>query len=194
MAQACGRVMRPGSSIVNIGSRARLHHGRSRRPRTPRSKAAIIGLTRDLAVQWTGPQGHPRERARPGSSTARRQQYRGLPRRPTAAATDGPSGRARGADRGGDLLAGDASSYITACCCRWTAACSAHSHPDTRSPFGRRGRRERGPGSAHRAAHHALPGAVPAARRSLARAGHRRHRRQHRRPPPRARGPSTGSR
>jgi len=37
MAQACGRVMQPGSSVVNISS--------------------VLGLTRDLAQQWTGRKG-----------------------------------------------------------------------------------------------------------------------------------------
>ena len=41
MAQACGRVMQPGSSIINISSRARPHHRRGcRRRRTPRRRPA----------------------------------------------------------------------------------------------------------------------------------------------------------
>ena len=52
MAQACGRVMPPGSAIINISSilgitTAALPKRRMRRPRP-----GIIGLTRDLAQQW----------------------------------------------------------------------------------------------------------------------------------------------
>ena len=57
MAQACGRVMKPGSSIVNIGSVLGQTTGALPQAAYASSKAAIIGLTRDLAVQWTGRKG-----------------------------------------------------------------------------------------------------------------------------------------
>jgi NAD(P)-dependent dehydrogenase (short-subunit alcohol dehydrogenase family) len=57
MAQACGRVMQPGSSIVNIGSVLGLTSGALPQAAYSASKAAIIGLTRDLAQQWTGRKG-----------------------------------------------------------------------------------------------------------------------------------------
>lgn len=57
MAQACGRVMRPGGAIVNIGSVLGLTSGRLPQAAYASSKAAIIGLTRDLAQQWTGRKG-----------------------------------------------------------------------------------------------------------------------------------------
>jgi NAD(P)-dependent dehydrogenase (short-subunit alcohol dehydrogenase family) len=57
MAQACGRVMRPGSSIVNIGSVLGSTTAGLPQAAYASSKAAIIGLTRDLAVQWTGRKG-----------------------------------------------------------------------------------------------------------------------------------------
>jgi NAD(P)-dependent dehydrogenase (short-subunit alcohol dehydrogenase family) len=57
MAQACGRVMQPGSSIVNIGSVLGLTTAALPQAAYASSKAAIIGLTRDLAVQWTGRKG-----------------------------------------------------------------------------------------------------------------------------------------
>ena len=57
MAQACGRVMKPGSSIVNIGSVLGLTTGALPQAAYSSSKAAIIGLTRDLAQQWTGRKG-----------------------------------------------------------------------------------------------------------------------------------------
>jgi NAD(P)-dependent dehydrogenase (short-subunit alcohol dehydrogenase family) len=57
MAQACGRVMAPGSSIVNIGSVLGSTTAGLPQAAYASSKAAIIGLTRDLAVQWTGRKG-----------------------------------------------------------------------------------------------------------------------------------------
>jgi NAD(P)-dependent dehydrogenase (short-subunit alcohol dehydrogenase family) len=57
MAQACGRVMTPGSSIINISSVLGLTTGGLPQAAYSASKAAIIGLTRDLAQQWTGRKG-----------------------------------------------------------------------------------------------------------------------------------------
>jgi NAD(P)-dependent dehydrogenase (short-subunit alcohol dehydrogenase family) len=57
MAQACGRVMQPGASIVNIGSVLGSTSAGLPQAAYASSKAAIIGLTRDLAVQWTGRKG-----------------------------------------------------------------------------------------------------------------------------------------
>jgi NAD(P)-dependent dehydrogenase (short-subunit alcohol dehydrogenase family) len=57
MAQACGRVMAPGSSIVNIASVLGLTTAGLPQAAYSSSKAAIIGLTRDLAQQWTGRKG-----------------------------------------------------------------------------------------------------------------------------------------
>jgi NAD(P)-dependent dehydrogenase (short-subunit alcohol dehydrogenase family) len=57
MAQACGRVMKPGSSIVNIGSVLGQTTAGLPQAAYSASKAAIIGLTRDLAQQWTGRKG-----------------------------------------------------------------------------------------------------------------------------------------
>lgn len=57
MAQACGRVMQPGSSIINIGSVLGLTTAALPQAAYISSKAAIIGLTRDLAQQWTGRKG-----------------------------------------------------------------------------------------------------------------------------------------
>jgi NAD(P)-dependent dehydrogenase (short-subunit alcohol dehydrogenase family) len=53
MAQACGRVMRPGSSIINISSVLGLTTAGLPQAAYASSKAALIGLTRDLAQQWT---------------------------------------------------------------------------------------------------------------------------------------------
>jgi NAD(P)-dependent dehydrogenase (short-subunit alcohol dehydrogenase family) len=57
MAQACGRVMQPGSSIINVGSVLGSTTAGLPQAAYGASKAAIIGLTRDLAQQWTGRKG-----------------------------------------------------------------------------------------------------------------------------------------
>jgi NAD(P)-dependent dehydrogenase (short-subunit alcohol dehydrogenase family) len=57
MAQACGRAMQPGASIINIGSVLGFTSGGLPQAAYSSSKAAIIGLTRDLAQQWTGRKG-----------------------------------------------------------------------------------------------------------------------------------------
>jgi NAD(P)-dependent dehydrogenase (short-subunit alcohol dehydrogenase family) len=57
MAQACGRVMQPGSAIVNISSVLGLTTAALPQAAYSATKAALIGLTRDLAQQWTGRKG-----------------------------------------------------------------------------------------------------------------------------------------
>jgi NAD(P)-dependent dehydrogenase (short-subunit alcohol dehydrogenase family) len=52
MAQACGRVMQPGSAIVNIASILGIVTDGLPRAAYSASKAGIMGLTRDLAQQW----------------------------------------------------------------------------------------------------------------------------------------------
>lgn len=53
MAQACGRVMGPESSIINISSILGITTAGLPQAAYAASKAGIIGLTRDLAQQWT---------------------------------------------------------------------------------------------------------------------------------------------
>ncbi|TIC84868.1 3-oxoacyl-ACP reductase FabG [Nocardioides sp. GY 10113] len=57
MAQACGRVMRPGSSIINISSVLGITTAGLPQAAYAASKAGLNGMTRDLAQQWTGRKG-----------------------------------------------------------------------------------------------------------------------------------------
>jgi NAD(P)-dependent dehydrogenase (short-subunit alcohol dehydrogenase family) len=57
MAQASAKVMRPGSSIINISSVLGLTTAGLPQAAYAASKAGVIGLTRDLAQQWTGRRG-----------------------------------------------------------------------------------------------------------------------------------------
>ncbi len=57
MAQACGRVMAPGSSIINIASVLGLTTAGLPQAAYSASKAGLIGMTRDLAQQWSGRKG-----------------------------------------------------------------------------------------------------------------------------------------
>ena len=52
MAQACGRVMKPGSSVINISSVLGITTAGLPQAAYSASKAGVIGLTRDLAQQW----------------------------------------------------------------------------------------------------------------------------------------------
>ncbi|QKT06563.1 SDR family oxidoreductase [Gordonia sp. X0973] len=57
MAQACARVMKPGSSIINISSILGITTAGLPQAAYAASKAGVIGMTRDLAQQWTGRRG-----------------------------------------------------------------------------------------------------------------------------------------
>jgi NAD(P)-dependent dehydrogenase (short-subunit alcohol dehydrogenase family) len=57
MAQACARLMSPGSNIVNVASVLGLVKSYAPQAAYAASKAAVIGLTRDLSQQWSGRKG-----------------------------------------------------------------------------------------------------------------------------------------
>ena len=57
MAQACGRVMGEGSSIINISSVLGITTGGLPQAAYSATKAGLNGMTRDLAQQWTGRKG-----------------------------------------------------------------------------------------------------------------------------------------
>jgi NAD(P)-dependent dehydrogenase (short-subunit alcohol dehydrogenase family) len=55
MAQAAGRVMTPGSAVINISSVMALTTAKMPAAAYSAAKAGLLGLTRDLAAQW-GPE------------------------------------------------------------------------------------------------------------------------------------------
>lgn len=57
MAQACGRVMGRGSSIINVSSVLGTITAGLPQAAYSSSKAGLMGLTRDLAAQWSGRKG-----------------------------------------------------------------------------------------------------------------------------------------
>ena len=95
VAQASGRVMQPGSSIINIASVLGITTADLPQAAYSASKAAIIGLTRDLAAAVGLAKGNPSQRAGAGilsDRDDRRVQAR-LPGEPGASAGAGPVGR-----------------------------------------------------------------------------------------------------
>jgi NAD(P)-dependent dehydrogenase (short-subunit alcohol dehydrogenase family) len=116
MAQACGRVMAPGSSIVNIASMLGLIPSWAPQAAYSSSKAGLIGLTRDLAQQWSGRKGIRVNAVAPGyfasemSATIPRDQLMEFVR---SAGPIGRLGEQRELDAAVLFLASDASSYIT---------------------------------------------------------------------------------
>jgi NAD(P)-dependent dehydrogenase (short-subunit alcohol dehydrogenase family) len=114
MAQACGRVMQPGSSIVNISSILGITTAGLPQARTPRARPAHRPDPRP-GPAVDRPQGHPRQRAAPG--LLRQRDDRAVPRR-----LHGPAAHRMLAGRKGDaaelsaallFLASPAGGYVT---------------------------------------------------------------------------------
>ncbi|HZZ48511.1 MAG TPA: SDR family oxidoreductase [Pseudonocardia sp.] len=116
MAQACGRVMRPGSSIINIGSVLGLTTAGLPQAAYSASKAGLIGLTRDLAQQWTGRKGIRVNTLAPGFfASEMTDQYDPayLDEQVIPRTLHGRMGRPEELAAGLIYLASDASSYVT---------------------------------------------------------------------------------
>jgi NAD(P)-dependent dehydrogenase (short-subunit alcohol dehydrogenase family) len=115
MAQACGRVMGPGSSIINISSVLGLTTGGLPQAAYSASKAGLIGLTRDLAQQWTGRKGIRVNAIAPGFfASEMTEQYKpGYLEAVMARIVAGRLGDPQEVATAVVFLASDASSYIT---------------------------------------------------------------------------------
>jgi NAD(P)-dependent dehydrogenase (short-subunit alcohol dehydrogenase family) len=116
MAQACGRAMRDGGgSIVNIGSVLGSTSAMLPQAAYAASKAAIIGLTRDLAQQWTGRKGIRVNALAPGffESEMTDQYPEGYLDQMLFRVPAGRKGEARELVTAAIFLASDASSYVT---------------------------------------------------------------------------------
>jgi NAD(P)-dependent dehydrogenase (short-subunit alcohol dehydrogenase family) len=115
MAQACGRAMKDGGSIVNIGSVLGSTTAGLPQAAYAASKAAIIGLTRDLAQQWTGRKGIRVNALAPGffHSEMTEQYPEGYLDMMMVRVPAGRAGEARELVAAAIFLASDASSYVT---------------------------------------------------------------------------------
>jgi NAD(P)-dependent dehydrogenase (short-subunit alcohol dehydrogenase family) len=115
MAQACGRAMKDGGSIVNIGSVLGSTTAGLPQAAYAASKAAIIGLTRDLAQQWTGRKGIRVNALAPGffASEMTEQYPDGYLDMMMVRVPTGRAGDPRELVAAAVFLASDASSYVT---------------------------------------------------------------------------------
>lgn len=115
MAQACARVMPPGSSIVNVASVLGLVKSNLPQAAYAASKAGVIGLTRDLSQQWSGRRGIRVNAVAPGYFAS--EMTDSLPPGELEAVqthTDlGRIGEQRELDAAVLFLASDAASYVT---------------------------------------------------------------------------------
>src|SRR5215212_6912809 len=115
MAQAAGRAMKEGGSIVNIGSVLGSTTAALPQAAYSASKAAIIGLTRDLAQQWTGRKGIRVNALAPGffPSEMTEQYPDGYLDQMMVRIPVGRKGEAEELVAAAIFLASDASSYVT---------------------------------------------------------------------------------
>jgi NAD(P)-dependent dehydrogenase (short-subunit alcohol dehydrogenase family) len=116
MAQACARVMQRGSSIINIASVLGLTSAGIPQAAYSASKAGLIGLTRDLAQQWTGRKGIRVNALAPGYFESEMTDQFGddyIERAVLPRTLEGRLGRAEELSTALIFLASDASSYVT---------------------------------------------------------------------------------
>jgi NAD(P)-dependent dehydrogenase (short-subunit alcohol dehydrogenase family) len=116
MAQECARVMQPGSSIINIASVLGLTSAGIPQAAYSASKAGLIGLTRDLAQQWTGRKGIRVNALAPGYfESEMTDQFEGdyITRTVLPRTLERRLGRAEELSAVLIFLASDASSYVT---------------------------------------------------------------------------------
>jgi NAD(P)-dependent dehydrogenase (short-subunit alcohol dehydrogenase family) len=115
MAQAAARSMDEGGSIVNIGSVLGSTTAFLPQAAYASSKAAIIGLTRDLAQQWTGRKGIRVNALAPGffESEMTEQYPEGYIEQMMFRVPAGRKGEAHELVAAAIFLASDASSYVT---------------------------------------------------------------------------------
>ena len=115
LSQSCARVMAPGSSIINIGSVLGMTSDGLPHAAYSASKASIIGLTRDLAQQWTGRKGIRVNALAPGFFHTEMTAPLGsdLAELVASRAPIGRLGRLEECASAVVFLAGDAASYIT---------------------------------------------------------------------------------
>ena len=114
-AQACGRVMKPGSSVINLGSVLGSTSSDLPLAAYSASKSAIIGLTRDLARQWTGRKGIRVNALAPGLFPSEITDHypEGYREQLLSRAPSGRMGEPRELAAAVVFLASDASSYIS---------------------------------------------------------------------------------
>ena len=115
MAQACGRVMKPGSSIINISSILSITTGGLPQAAYSASKAGLNGLTRDLAQQWMGRKGIRVNSIAPGffASEMTEQYPEGYLDLAMTRVPAGRKGEPRELAAAAVFLASDAAGYIT---------------------------------------------------------------------------------
>jgi NAD(P)-dependent dehydrogenase (short-subunit alcohol dehydrogenase family) len=116
MAQAAARVMEPGSSVINIASVLGLIKSYAPQAAYSASKAAVMGLTRDLSQQWSGRKGIRVNAIAPGYFES--EMTAAIPGDTLNEFVDQTStlkrlGRQHELDAAVIFLASDASSYIT---------------------------------------------------------------------------------
>jgi NAD(P)-dependent dehydrogenase (short-subunit alcohol dehydrogenase family) len=115
MAQAAAQLMAPGSAIVNISSVLGLTTAGLPQAAYSASKAGLIGLTRDLAQQWTGRRGIRVNALAPGffASEMTEQYPEGYLERTLERALVGRAGDPRELAAALVFLVSDAGGYIT---------------------------------------------------------------------------------